>query len=90
MVGSAFDFHPGSGPHHPRHIMASVCEICDKKPSFGMSVSHSHRRTKRRWNPNIQRIRVQVGSTTKRMNVCTRCIMAGKVTKPTRRPAAGV
>ena len=33
--------------------MASVCEVCGKKPSFGMSVSHSHRRTKRRWNPNI-------------------------------------
>ena len=67
--------------------MSSVCEICDKRPIFGMSVSHSHRRTKRRWNPNIQRIRVQVGSTTKRMNVCTRCIKAGKVTKPTTRRA---
>ena len=53
-----------------------------------MSLSHSHRRTKRRWNPNIQRIRVQVGSTTKRMNVCTRCIKAGKVTKPTARTSA--
>ena len=62
--------------------MAAVCEVCDKKPIFGMSLSHSHRRTKRRWNPNIQRIRVQVGSTTKRMNVCTRCIKAGKVQKP--------
>ncbi len=37
--------------------MASVCEVCGKKPSWGMSVSHSHRRTKRRWNPNIQRVR---------------------------------
>jgi glycine betaine/proline transport system substrate-binding protein len=34
--------------------MAAVCEICGKHPSFGMNVSHSHRRTKRRWNPNIQ------------------------------------
>ena len=40
--------------------MAAVCEICGKHPSFGMNVSHSHRRTKRRWNPNIQRIRVVV------------------------------
>jgi large subunit ribosomal protein L28 len=67
--------------------MAAVCEICDKRPVFGMRVSHSHRRTKRRWNPNIQRIRVQVGGTTRRMNVCTRCIKAGKVTKPVRRSA---
>ena len=34
--------------------MSSVCEVCGKKPNFGMSMSHSHRRTKRRWNPNIQ------------------------------------
>ncbi|MEZ5238564.1 MAG: 50S ribosomal protein L28 [Microthrixaceae bacterium] len=71
--------------------MASVCEICDKRPSFGMSVSHSHRRTKRRWNPNIQRIRVQQGGSTRRMNVCTSCIKSGKVTKPAARraPASG-
>ena len=43
--------------------MASVCEICGKKPNFGMNVSHSHRRTKRRWNPNIQRVRALVGGT---------------------------
>lgn len=63
--------------------MSSVCDICDKRPIFGMRVSHSHRRTKRRWNPNIQRIRVQTAGGTRRMNVCTRCIKAGKVTKPT-------
>ena len=72
--------------------MAAVCEVCGKRPSFGMSISHSHRRTKRRWNPNIQRIRVAVGGTTRRAHVCTSCIRAGKVTKPLRRthePAAG-
>ena len=35
--------------------MASVCDLCGKKPSFGMSLSHSHRRNKRRWDPNIPR-----------------------------------
>ena len=40
--------------------MAAVCEVCGKRPSFGMSISHSHRRTKRRWNPNIQRVRAIV------------------------------
>ncbi len=61
--------------------MAAVCEVCGKHPSFGMSVSHSHRRTKRRWNPNIQRIRVLVGATPKRLSVCTSCIRSGKVSK---------
>lgn len=64
--------------------MASVCEVCGKHPSFGMSISHSHRRTKRRWNPNIQRVRVVVGGSTKRIDVCTRCIKAGKVQKAVR------
>jgi len=64
--------------------MASVCEICGKKPSFGMNVSFSHRRTKRRWNPNIQRVRALVAGTPKHLNVCTGCLRAGKVTKPTR------
>jgi large subunit ribosomal protein L28 len=50
--------------------MAAVCEICGKGPGFGKSVSHSHRRTSRRWDPNIQRI-----------NVCTSCIKAGKVAR---------
>ena len=61
--------------------MASVCELCGKKPSFGMTVSHSHVRTKRRWNPNIQRIRALVNGSTKRVNVCTGCIKSGKIQK---------
>ncbi|PZP19293.1 MAG: 50S ribosomal protein L28 [Cutibacterium granulosum] len=35
--------------------MAAVCDVCGKGPIFGKSVSHSHVRTNRRWNPNIQR-----------------------------------
>jgi len=65
--------------------VAAVCEICGKHPSFGMSLSHSHRRTKRRWNPNIQRVRAVVGGAPRRLDVCTSCIRAGKVTKPARR-----
>ncbi|HEX7131481.1 MAG TPA: 50S ribosomal protein L28 [Iamia sp.] len=64
--------------------MASTCVVCGKKPSFGKSVSHSHRRTNRRWNPNIQRVRAVVGGTTKRIDVCTSCIRAGKITKASR------
>ncbi|MET0143401.1 MAG: 50S ribosomal protein L28 [Ilumatobacteraceae bacterium] len=61
--------------------MASVCEVCGKKPSWGMSVSHSHRRTKRRWNPNIQRVRALVNGTVTRVNVCTGCLRSGKIVK---------
>ena len=37
--------------------MAANCDVCGKGPGFGHSISHSHRRTKRRWNPNIQRVK---------------------------------
>ena len=40
--------------------MAAVCQICGKKPFFGMQVSHSHRRSPKRWDPNIQRVRAMV------------------------------
>ncbi len=62
--------------------MAAVCELCGKKPSFGKSISHSHVRTNRRWNPNIQKIRAMIDGSPKRVNACTSCIRAGKVTKP--------
>ncbi len=65
--------------------MAAVCEICGKKPFFGKSVSHSHRRTNRRWDPNIQRVRALVNGTPKRVNACTGCIKAGKVQRATHR-----
>ena len=64
--------------------MASVCDICGKKPNFGMSLSHSHRRTKRRWNPNIQRVRALVSGSPKRVYACTGCIKSGKVVKAVR------
>ncbi len=34
------------------------CEVCGKSPQFGHNVSHSHRKTKRRFKPNIQRVKV--------------------------------
>jgi large subunit ribosomal protein L28 len=54
--------------------MAAKCEVCGKQPSFGMNVSHSHRRTRRRWNPNIQRVRAVVGGSIRRVDVCTSCL----------------
>jgi large subunit ribosomal protein L28 len=35
--------------------MAAVCQVTGAIPGFGHNISHSHRRTKRRFDPNIQR-----------------------------------
>jgi len=61
--------------------VAAVCDVCGKGPSFGNNVSFSHRRTRRRFNPNIQTVHTTVNGTSKRLNVCTSCIKAGKVTR---------
>ncbi|AUS80351.1 50S ribosomal protein L28 [Actinoalloteichus sp. AHMU CJ021] len=34
--------------------MSAVCQVTGRRPGFGKQVSHSHRRTSRRWNPNLQ------------------------------------
>jgi large subunit ribosomal protein L28 len=37
--------------------------------------------TKRRFNPNLQKVRVLIDKSPQRVYVCTRCLKAGKVTK---------
>lgn len=59
--------------------MARVCDICGKKPSVGHKVSHSNIKTKRKWYPNIQRVRAIVDGRRVRIHVCTDCLRAGKV-----------
>ncbi|MDQ3739451.1 MAG: 50S ribosomal protein L28 [Actinomycetota bacterium] len=61
--------------------MAKVCHVCHKGPSFGHSRSHSMVATKRRFNPNLQKVRILDNGAPKRAYVCTRCLKAGKVTK---------
>lgn len=60
--------------------MAARCEICGKGPEVGNKVSHSHHKTKRRFLPNLQTVRMDDGfDGTIRVRVCTSCIKAGKV-----------
>ena len=61
--------------------MAKICEICGKKPIVGNNVSHSHHKTRRRWLPNLQRVRAMMNGTKKRIKVCTNCLKSGKVLK---------
>ncbi len=61
--------------------MSRKCEICGKGQVSGNTVSHSNIHTKRKWNPNIQNVRVNVDGTVKKMNVCTRCIKSNRVTR---------
>ncbi len=61
--------------------MARRCDICGKGPVFGHNISHSHRVTSRRWNPNLQKVHAIVNGKKKRIKVCTECLKSGKVQK---------
>lgn len=61
--------------------MAKRCEICGKGPTTGNIVSHSHKKTRRRWLPNLQRVRVMHEGKPQHIKVCTSCIKSGKVVK---------
>ncbi|MFH1024697.1 MAG: L28 family ribosomal protein [Planctomycetota bacterium] len=73
---------------------SNVCAICGKHPSAGRKITRRGLAKKkggvgrkitgispRSYRPNLQRIRVVVNGSNRRMNVCTRCIQAGKVQK---------
>jgi large subunit ribosomal protein L28 len=65
--------------------VASVCDVCGKGPGFGHNVPWSKKKTNRRWEPNIQTVRVDAGGgNTLRLSVCTSCIKAGKVLRAAR------
>ncbi len=61
--------------------MAKVCDICGKHGSVGNAISHAHNTTLRRWLPNLRHVRALVNGQVKRINVCTKCLKAGKVLK---------
>ena len=61
--------------------MSKVCYSCGKGPAFGNSRSHSMVATRRRFNPNLQKVRIRVNGAPRREYVGTRCLKAGKVLK---------
>lgn len=61
--------------------MAKYCEICHKGVVSGNNVSHSNRKSKRKWAPNVQKVKVVDNGTVSSKYVCTRCLRSGFVTR---------
>ena len=61
--------------------MTKQCELTGVKVSYGNNVSHAHNKSRRRWLPNLQRIKANINGSVKRIQVCTSCIRSGKVVK---------
>ena len=61
--------------------MANFCYVCNKGPATGNRVSNANNKRKRRFMPNLQRMRVLEDGRAVRVRVCTRCLKAGKIRK---------
>ena len=59
--------------------MSRKCEICGKGQVSGNHVSYSMSHTRRKWNANIQTVRINDNGTVRRANVCTRCMRSNKI-----------
>lgn len=61
--------------------MARKCDICNKGPLAGNTVSHSNNRKRTRSLPNLQSVRGIINGRTQKLSVCTRCLRSGAVQK---------
>jgi large subunit ribosomal protein L28 len=61
--------------------MAKRCEVCNKGPMAGNNVSHAMNKTRRRWLPNLQSVKINDRGTHRTARVCTSCLRAKKVTR---------
>lgn len=59
--------------------MSRKCDICGKGPMYGNNISHSHTKTRTRWEPNLKRMAVKSDGVKKNIKVCMSCLHAGKV-----------
>ncbi len=81
--------------------MARVCSFCGKHTASGGIIARRGLpkkkggvglritgRTKRKFKPNIQRVRALIQGEVRRVKICTRCLKSGKITKPVRGPVS--
>ena len=61
--------------------MAQRCEICGKGPTYGNVISHANNTRRRRWNPDLRRVKAIIDGVRKHVRVCTSCIRSGRVKK---------
>ena len=62
--------------------MSRKCEVCGKGQVSGNAVSHSNRHTRRKWNANIQTVRIaEETGAVRKANVCTKCLKSNKVNR---------
>jgi large subunit ribosomal protein L28 len=59
--------------------MSRKCDICGKGVMYGNNISHSHRKTRTRWEPNLKKVRAKIDGEAKYIKICMGCLHANKV-----------
>lgn len=59
--------------------MARRCYITGKQTTSGNNVSHSNKKTRKKWKANLQKVRIMVDGKPKRVYVSARALKSGKV-----------
>jgi large subunit ribosomal protein L28 len=62
-------------------FVSRSCDICKKHTVFGNKISHSHRKTRRKWFPNLLSMKALINGEVKKTKICAKCLKAGKVQK---------
>ena len=61
--------------------MARRCELTGKGVLVGHAVSHANNKSKRVWEPNLQKVKAMIDGAVRSIRVCTRCIRSNRVQK---------
>ncbi len=61
--------------------LARICYLCGKRPQKGHQISHSDRKTRRWWHPNLQTATIMEKGAARRVRVCTKCLKSPKITR---------
>ena len=62
--------------------MSRRCDLTGRGPQVGHKVSHAHNLSKKRWNINLQKVRVIIDGRVQRIRVSTKAIKSGLIEKP--------
>jgi large subunit ribosomal protein L28 len=61
--------------------MSKICDICGKEPQNGNLRSHAMNATKRKYYPNLQKIKVELDGVVKAVKICASCLKTNKIKK---------
>jgi large subunit ribosomal protein L28 len=61
--------------------MSKFCDVCGKGAQYGNSRSHALNATKRKFQPNLQKIQAEINGKVEKIKICTGCLKANKVKK---------